>query len=166
MLKLREVNLDELDIAMEIIDIGKKHLKEQGIDQWQNGYPDFECIKGDALLKRGFFITDDEEILGYICIDYNGEPAYDNLDGEWASDEKYVVGHRMAMNENSRGRNLSTKIFELIEEMSIARGVHYMRVDTDENNPKMQHVFRKVGFEYRGKIWFDNSEKIAFDKKF
>lgn len=40
------------------------------------------------------------------------------------------------------------------------------RVDTDSDNKKMQHILKKNGFDYCGTIWFDNSEKIAFDKKF
>ncbi len=165
-MKLMAMKENEVHLGMEIIDAAKAHLKEQGIDQWQTGYPDFDCLKSDSINNKGFFIVDNEDVLGYLCIDFEGEPAYDNLNGSWNSDESYVVVHRMAFNDKARGRKLSDIVFGLVEEMSRERGVNYFRVDTDADNKKMQHILSKNGFSYCGTIWFDNSEKIAFDKKF
>ncbi len=151
--------------AMQIIDMAKNHLKEQGIDQWQTGYPDLECIKNDTKKGIGYFVKDNDDVLAYLCIDFEEEPAYGTLNGKWASDEKYVVVHRMAISDEHRGKNVSDKIFGLVEDLAKSQGVNYFRVDTDEANKKMQHILKKNGFEHRGVIWFDNSEKIAFDKK-
>lgn len=68
-MEIRLVSLKELDLAIEIIDMAKNHLKEQGIDQWQAGYPDAECIKNDILSKKGYFATRNDEILGYLCME-------------------------------------------------------------------------------------------------
>ena len=160
------VKLEEIQIAMDIINGAKKHLKEQGIDQWQTGYPDYDCIKNDIMTEKGFFIVEDNTILGYLCADYNGEPAYKDMKGTWNTSEEYVVVHRMAFTENARGKGMSTVAFQLVEEMSKKRGIHSFRVDTDADNKKMQHILKKSGFTYCGTIWFDNSEKIAFDKTF
>lgn len=46
-----------------------------------------------------------------------------------------------------------------------AKGISNFRVDTDEANKIMQHVLEKNGFTYCGVIWFDNSQKIAFEKR-
>ncbi|ONI43292.1 GNAT family N-acetyltransferase [Candidatus Epulonipiscium fishelsonii] len=165
-MELRLMQLSETDIAMNIINGAKKHLKEQGIDQWQKGYPDYDCIKNDAINNKGFFAVDNDKIVGYLCIDFDGEPAYDNLQGSWSSDNSYVVVHRMAISEATRGQNLSSQIFKLVEKMSAEKGINNFRVDTDAANVKMQHILKKNGFIYRGTIWFDNSEKIAFDKQF
>ena len=37
MIVLRLVKLEEIEIVIEIINLAKRHLKEQGIDQWQTG---------------------------------------------------------------------------------------------------------------------------------
>ncbi len=165
-MKLVKATINDTKKAMQIINMAKKHLKEQDIDQWQNGYPDINCITNDTQSERGFFVCENEEILAYLYIDFSGEPAYENIDGEWLCNEKYVVVHRMAISENARGKRLSAEIFRLVEDFAKKQGVYYFRVDTDEANLKMQHILKKNGFEYRGKICFDNSEKIAFDKKF
>ncbi len=161
---LRPAQNNEIDVAMNIINMAKKHLKEQGIDQWQNGYPDHTVIQNDIRQGKGFFVIDGDEINGYLCIDFDGEPAYETLNGEWVTDDKYVVVHRMAFTDSARGKGISTTVFNLVEEMAREKGIRSFRVDTDEANLKMQHVLKKNGFTYRGTIWFDNSQKIAFDK--
>lgn len=166
MISLRLAAMNELDIAMDIIDSAKAHLKTQGIDQWQTGYPDEACIKSDILAERGFFAVEGDEILGYLCVDYVGEPAYRDMRGTWNTAEDYVVVHRMAFSDKARGKGASSAVFQLVEDMSRERGITSFRVDTDEGNKKMQHVLKKSGFTYCGTIWFDSSEKIAFDKRF
>ena len=37
---LEQAKMEDIEIAMDIINDGKKYLKQQGIDQWQTGYPD------------------------------------------------------------------------------------------------------------------------------
>lgn len=165
-MELLKTSMEDVSLAMEIIDMAKAHLKAQGIDQWQTGYPDLECLKNDALNGKGYFVKDGDNVMAYLCIDFGGEPAYDNLNGTWSSSEPYVVVHRMAMNTNFRSQGLSSTVFGLVEELAAAQGVNNFRVDTDADNQKMQHILKKTGFTYRGTIWFDNSEKIAFDKIF
>ncbi len=165
-MKLQLALLDELEKAMEIINMAKKHLQDQGIDQWQSGYPDAQCITDDIMNQKGYFLVDNQDILGYLCIDFQGEPAYDTLNGNWSSSEDYVVVHRMAFHDNARGKNISGIVFPLVEILSKEKNVQYFRVDTDADNMKMRHILTKNGFHYCGTIWFDNSEKIAFDKHF
>lgn len=166
MLELRLVKLEEVQIAMDIINTAKTHLKAQGIDQWQTGYPNYNCIKNDIEFGKGYFVVDNGTILGYLCVDYDGEPAYEKMQGEWNTSEHYVVVHRMAFTDHARGKGISSIAFQLVEELSKKKGISSFRVDTDAGNKKMQHILQKNGFSYCGIIWFDNSEKIAFDKNF
>lgn len=184
MIQLRKAEQTETDIAMKIINQAKAHLKEQGIDQWQSGYPDRMCIEKDIRMGKGYFLAEksaenlaanciessteyfagNEEILGYLCIDFDGEPAYESLDGTWLINGKYVVVHRLALADEVRGKGISFEVFRLVEELCRANDIHDFRVDTDAGNMKMQHILKKTGFEYRGTIEFDDSEKIAFEK--
>ena len=165
MIKLRLAMSEEKDKAMQIIEAGRAHLKAQGINHWQNGYPDQSRIEKDLQLKKGYFVVDENDILGYLCIDFDGEPAYASLNGEWGTSEKYVVVHRMAFNDDSRGKGLASAVFDLVEALSREKNVFDFRIDTDDGNEKMKHILTKYGFTYRGLILFENSVKIGYDKK-
>ncbi len=163
-MELKLAEFKDIEIAVKIIDEAKAHLKEQGINQWQNGYPDYDAIKKDISTNKGYFLVNEDEILGYLCIDFDGEPAYDTLKGSWNSNKKYVVVHRLAFSQNARGKGIAHEVFNLVCKESLNKNIDYFRVDTDADNIKMQHILKKNGFEFCGTIWFDNSEKIAFDK--
>ena len=141
MYKLKNTVAGEENLAMDIINQAKAFLKEQGIDQWQTGYPNMEAILGDIEKQRGYFFLENDVIFGYACIDYEGEA------------------------KESRGKGLADVAFRLVAEQAKSKGIENFRVDTDEANKIMQAVLKRNGFTYCGVIWFDNSEKIAFEKK-
>ena len=167
MCSLRLVSIEEVEQAMNIINQAKAYLKAQGIDQWQTGYPDADSIKKDIQNETGYFmLSEEQDILAYMCIDFAGEPAYEELNGKWLSEreEPYVVVHRLAIAELGRGQGNAAKAFDLAEQLARKRGIRYFRVDTDDRNVIMKHILKKQGFTYCGEIWFDNSVKIAFEK--
>ena len=104
MRRLRAAALSEVELAMDIINQAKAHLRAQGIDQWQTGYPDWDCLERDVRTGKGYFLEEDGIPLGYLCVDFDGEPAYDHLNGTWAWEEPYVVAHRLALSDAARGR--------------------------------------------------------------
>ena len=164
MRRLRAAALSEVELAMDIINQAKAHLRAQGIDQWQTGYPYRDCLERDVRTGKGYFLEEDGIPLGYLCVDFDGEPAYDHLNGTWAREEPYVVVHRLALSDAARGRGAAGTAFQLVEDLCRDRGGREFRVDTDAGNHKMQHILAKQGFQYRGTIRFDNSEKIAYEK--
>lgn len=163
-MELRKAEVRELDIAMELIDQAKASLRAQGVDQWQSGYPDRECLRSDLERGTGYFCVEDGAAVGYLCVDFDGEPAYDTLDGAWLTEQPYVVVHRLALDDRVKGRGLASRVFALVEDLAGKRGIHSFKVDTDRDNRVMRHLLEKNGFTCCGTIRFDNSEKIAFEK--
>lgn len=161
---LKQAELQDQEIAVNLIDEAKRFLKAQGIDQWQTGYPDKETIFEDIIHKRGYLITEGAQVLAYLCIDFQGEPAYENLKGKWESDLPYAVIHRMAISNTYRGRGLAGVIFQKAEALCRKKGISSIRVDTDEDNIIMRHILERNGFVHCGTVWFDNSIKHAYEK--
>lgn len=154
----------EIPLAMEILNMAIAHLKSNGTDQWQGGYPNLAVVEEDIALKRGYFAMFQGEILGYLCIDFHGEPVYDKIDGQWASQEDYAVVHRMAFHEKFRGKKLGTQAFQAVEELVKAQSVRNFRIDTAVDNPTMQKVLENSGFTYRGMVYYDRGKRMAYDK--
>lgn len=155
---------DALEI-MEIINGAKKHLNEQGIDQWQNGYPNIERIKDDILAQKGCILVDNKEIMAYFLAEFDGDKDYENIDGKWETERNSVVLHRVAMSVKHRGQGLSKHIFLQVAKMCLEKNVEGIRIDTHEDNKKMQHILKKNGFEYRGIVYVEGKKRMAFDKK-
>ena len=161
---LRLTQSSELPLAMDIINQAKSFLRAQGIDQWQDGYPDESILRADIEAGRGYFLIVGEEITGYLCVDFGGEPAYEAIDGAWLTGGTYGVVHRLAILPAFRSRGLASAAFELAAQLCLKRGVFSLRADTDPCNQIMQRAMKRSGFVYCGTILFAGSPKIAFER--
>lgn len=166
----REITLvparkEDIDACAQIIENAKQFQREQGFVQWTDSYPNRDTVCEDVSLGWGYRLLVDGYLAGYMCVHCDGEPAYDKIQGAWKTKEPYGVMHRMAIAREFRGQGLTNTVFALIEELCKSRGIHGLRVDTDFHNKRMQHVFEKCGFTYRGEIELDG-RKLAYDKIF
>ena len=126
-------------------------------------YPNFDTIVEIYNAKKVCH-QNDGDIIGYMCIDFSGEPAYDDIKGAWRRDTPYAVIHRMAFSQKARGKGIAGIAFDLIERFCLEQGVRNIRVDTDFPNKRMQHILEKQGFVHCGVIVFQGGEKLAYDK--
>lgn len=175
---LRKAELEELETAFGIIRQGREYLKMQGLDQWQGEYPDRESVRQDLAARKGYFLTDGVAAMAYLCMDFDGEPAYREIQGAWLTevDAPYLVIHRLAFDAAFRGKGLAKKVFELAaalcreqnvlgqEQTSEHQKIVSIRVDTDPANQIMQKALERAGFVYCGRIWFAGSDKLAYEK--
>ncbi len=87
----------DMDALLVILDEAKAYLKESGVNQWQEGYPNREALLEDMELGRGwvFDCVDDGAVAGYACISMTPELCYRQIDGAWLTEgENYAVIHR------------------------------------------------------------------------
>ena len=104
---LKKAELNQLPAAMELINDGKQYLKEQGSDQWQTGYPDEADILEDIRQGKGYFVTDGTQPLAYLCVDFEGEPAYAQTKGNWLTDgSSSGVVHRLPPGRHAAEKGL------------------------------------------------------------
>ncbi|MGI6027801.1 MAG: GNAT family N-acetyltransferase [Candidatus Heteroscillospira sp.] len=154
----------DIEICSAILESAKAFQREQGFVQWTDDYPNIDVIRDDVKNSKGYVVKSGEKIAGYMCIDFDGEPAYDKIEGNWNTTEPYAVVHRMAFSPEFRGIGLADITFKLIEELCVDRGVMSIRIDTDFPNKRMQHILEKNGFVNCGVIVFQGSGKLAYDK--
>ena len=155
---------EELDRYCAVIQAGRDFQREQGFVQWTEDYPSREILERDLRSRKGYALLADGELAGYLCLDFDGEPAYGAIDGAWGTEEPYGVVHRMAFAAEFQGKGLADAAFRLIEEACRSRGVRSLRMDTDPSNSRMQHILEKNGMVRRGVISYQGDGKLAYDK--
>lgn len=156
----------EYEACYEIIEMGRTFQRKQGFVQWTETYPGRDTIRADIQNKKGYVVKADGAIAGYLCLDFDGEPAYEDIAGRWGTEGPYAVVHRMAFHNAFRGMGLMGITFRLIEAECLQNGVRTLRADTDFSNERMQHILTKHGFQKRGIVLFQGSGKLAYDKSF
>lgn len=163
-MELRVANHDDKEEIMNIIEQARNHLKEANIDQWQQGYPDAAIIEEDIENKRGYILFDNDENIGYLCLDFGGDASYDEIEGKWLSEQPYAVIHRLAISDKARGKGKGVEAFSLAWNVCVQKKVFSLRVDTHEENMKMQHIIKKSGFVYCGIVYQLEGKRLAYEK--
>ena len=160
----RQATISEIPQIWIILEEAIIRRKKDGSEQWQDGYPNPEVVRKDIEKGAGFVLIENETIIGYTAILINDEPEYDNIKGEWLSNEDFVVFHRVALSENHLGKGLAKKIFEFIEGFALNNNIYSIKADTNFDNHAMLKIFDKTGYQYCGKVYFRGGERLAFEK--
>ena len=167
-MKLRKSVNEDINNIIQIIDEAKEALKEQGIDQWQNGYPNADVIRNDILNNHSYVFIKNNEIVATSAVSFDGEKTYDKIyDGNWISNDEFAVIHRIAISNKYKGTGIASEIIKMIEAICLDKNVHSIKVDTHEFNMPMQKLLKKNDFKYCGVIYLeDKSKRVAFEKIF
>lgn len=154
----------EIPRIWEILQQAISRRKNDGSNQWQDGYPNPEVIKADIEKGNGFVLVDGAEVVGYCAVLINDEPEYERIVGKWLTNEDFVVFHRVAIAEEHLGKGLAKKMIQHIEGFALENNIHSVKADTNFDNKAMLSIFEKLGYTYCGKVYFRGSERRAFEK--
>lgn len=161
---IRKAVTEDIESILEIVGDAQQSLKNRNVDQWQNGYPNHESILSDIEKGIGFVALCEDEIVAYAAIIINGEPEYKNLDGEWLSNQDYVVIHRICVKKGHTRQGLASVMMKKAEEIAQQNDAHSFKIDTHKDNKYMLNLLGKEGFTCCGEIHYPHGERIAFEK--
>ncbi len=145
----------DAEAILAVMEEAKAFLRERGVDQWQDGYPNRETIMADIAAGRGwaFDCLDTGELAGYECVSMEPEACYPGIDGKWLTEgENYAVIHRTMAAAKFRGTRLSGEMFSFAEELASGMGKQSVRVDTHRDNAPMNRLCEKRGYTYCGVV--------------
>jgi hypothetical protein len=130
----RKAEISEIPQIWDILQFAIIRRKEDGSDQWQDGYPNPAVVQKDIEKGEGFVLTEEKTIVGYSAVLINDEPQYAKIEGKWLTNDDFVVFHRVAISEKYLGKGCALKIFE------------------------------KLGYTFCGKVYFRGGQRKAFEK--
>ena len=173
---LRKAVPADLDKISLIMTQAVDQMLREGKKQWDRTYPlpadileDMEKGYGFVLCRKaGPFPGEeglrDEEILSYAAVVFDGEKAYDNIEGQWISSGPYVVVHRIAVSDSYKKMGTATRMMEMIGDYSLEKGFPSFRIDTNYDNIYMQKMLSALGFTYTGKCFYPRGERLCYEK--
>jgi GNAT superfamily N-acetyltransferase len=163
-IQFRKTTQQDIPQIWEILQKAIQRRKEDGSNQWQNGYPNPEVIRNDMEKEAGFVLMDDEKVIGYCAVFINDEPAYADIEGKWLTNDDFVVFHRVAVAEEYLGKGLAKEMMKFIEEFALDNSIYSVKADTNFDNLAMMKSFEKAGYTYCGEVYFRGSARKAYEK--
>ena len=162
----RRAKKEDIKKIMSIIKKAQAYLKAEGVNQWQNNYPNEETIEKDIDDGNFYVLVEDNKILGITALIFGEDITYKKIyEGKWLTEGKYAVIHRMAVDLEEKRKGLASKILKEAEKTTMDNNIYSIRVDTHRDNKAMQGLLEKNGFKYCGIIYLkDGNERLAFEK--
>lgn len=163
-LKFRRATPADIHPIEQIIRRAQAQLREAGSRQWQDGYPAARDLASDIAQGYGYVLCN-PCVIAYGAVIFDGEPAYNTIEGHWPSEEPYVVVHRLAVAGEQQGRGIATEFMHRTEALARKSGIGTFRIDTAHENGIMQRLLGREGFVYCGKIRHRGGERLAYWKR-
>ena len=157
-MEFRKSELRDIPEMVGIINDAVAFLRDSGVNQWQDGYPNEAVLKNDIALGRSYVLTDGGSVVGTVVLSFEKDHCYDDIDGKWLNDEPYAVIHRSAVSAKARGKGCGRRLYEECERLAAQNGFMNIRVDTHRDNKVMNTMLTQYGYTMCGTIFVDTAE--------
>ena len=152
-LRFRKGEESDLERIMELVADAQNWFRQQGVDQWQDGYPTREIISSDILGGENYIVEHDGVASATAVISFRGEPTYSEIKGKgWLNENCYAVVHRIAVADECRRKGIAKEILYFAEELCAERGISDIRIDTHRDNRAMRSLLKRMGYAHCGRI--------------
>ncbi len=167
---LRKTTYSDIHAVMDIIHTAQHSLRDMGVNQWQNNYPNEVVITNDINKGNAYVLLDENIIIATAVISFETEPNYDKIyEGQWLTDTKYAVVHRLAVADNYKRSGIASLFMDMIRDFCLEFGICSIKIDTHRDNLPMKNMLFKKGYKYCGIIYLGNrfencdAERLAFE---
>jgi GNAT superfamily N-acetyltransferase len=161
---LRKANDSDAPTIWNILQEAIEQRKLEGSRQWQDGYPNEQTVQDDIAKGYAHVLVAEDVIVAYAALIFDGEPAYEAIEGKWLTYGDYVAVHRVATSNAAKGKGVATRLLQLLEQLCLERKVRSIKLDTNFDNLPMLKILNKLNYTYCGEIFFKGASRKAYEK--
>ena len=150
------ISLGEIHEIDEIIALTKAcglNLRQNGIDQWDENYPDRNSIQLDLETRTLFTYREGIEILGIVVLNERQDEEYSGINWSTSEAAKNLVVHRLAVRPDQQGKGIAKKLMDFSEKYALEKGYASIRLDTYSQNPRNQRFYINRGYTDLGPVY-------------
>ncbi len=157
---------EDFEEVWKIVDDARNRMLREGKQQWDNNYPLPSHIHNDIANETAYVLKDSSgKTVCFGAVIFDGEAAYESIEGRWLSEKEYVVVHRLAVSQETQGQGVASLFLQQVEKLARQKGIESFKVDTNFDNFAMMAVLDKLGFTYCGEISYDKGKRRAYEKE-
>lgn len=150
---ISEGTIHEIEEILALTKACGKHMRDNGIDQWDENYPDRGSLLNDIETKTLFAYREQGTILGIVVLNESQDEEYGELNWSTSDDDKNIVVHRLAVRPDQQGKGLARKIMDFAEQWAKDNQYDAIRLDTFSQNPRNQKFYTNRGYNDLGAVY-------------
>ncbi len=166
-MRIVQAQAQQLAAIMEMYASCISGMLAQGIDQWDETYPNKEIIAQDINESCYYVGVVENEIVAGMRVDNVQDPTYLNID--WVDkSNNFMLVHRLGSKTKVWSKGVGSAMMDFAENLAKEKGCSSFRLDTYSHNPKAICFYKKRGYTQLGDIHLKPNKDIyyCFEKLF
>lgn len=153
------------DVAeiMGLIRSVSESMSDDGIDQWDDIYPDSDTIEQDISQGALFAYFSDGKIAAIMVLNESFDPSYDTVDWSPRIKRPRFV-HRLCVSPMFRKKGIAKTLMEYAEKEAIGNGFDSIRLDAYSKNPAAVKLYQNLGYRMAGEVDLRKGRFFCFEK--
>ena len=152
----------EIEVILTLTRACGKHMRDNGIDQWDENYPDRERILNDLQTETLFACREGGEVLGIVVLNETQDEEYEEINWSTSANDKNIVVHRLAVRPDQQGKGLGRKLMDFAEQWARENDYDAIRLDTYSQNPRNQRFYRNRGYKDLGPVYLKYKKDFPY----
>lgn len=153
---------EELDAILALTRACGKHMRENGIDQWDENYPDRMSLERDITSNTLFAYREKGEVIGIVVLNETQDPEYADIQWSTKESDRNIVVHRLAVSPDHQGQGIARKIMDFAEEWAHKNDFDAIRLDTFSQNPRNQRFYKNRGYTELGSVYLSYKKEHPY----
>lgn len=145
--------MTEIDAIVQLTKACGQHMRNNGIDQWDEEYPTRDIIENDVKTGTLFAYREEDEIVGIVVLNESQDEEYKEIDWSTNDSDRNIVVHRLAVHPSQQGKGIGKKLMDFAEQWAKSHNYDAIRLDTYSQNMRNQKFYMKRGYTDLGSVF-------------
>lgn len=155
---IRKAESRDLAEVMEIIVRCTQELRDNGILQWDDVYPDAAVLEDNLRAGTLYVIPQDGACQAAVCLNEEQPEEYGFLPWTYGSGRVLTI-HRLCVHPDWQGQGLASRLLAFAEEHAAGHGYAAIRFDVYSGNPRALALYERHGYQrVEGAVYFPRRE--------
>jgi GNAT superfamily N-acetyltransferase len=147
---IRQLSVENIEEAYLIIKDVISSMRKQGIDQWDELYPNKTVIMKDIFLNQAVGYFDGDKLLAYMALNDEYAPEYDSI--KWNTTGSALIVHRLSVISAKQGNGIARNMMLYAEQYAMKNKYCSLRLDAFVNNSFANRLYMNMGYDKPGII--------------
>ncbi len=159
---IRKAKQNEINKIMNIIKKAVSNMISQGIEQWDDIYPNEEVIKRD-LYEESLYVYYEEMVKGIIVLNEHQDDEYETVEWKMQYGRPMVI-HRLCIDPDYQGIGIAKAMIDFAEGFAVNNKYDSIRLDAFVYNNKACRLYEGKGYKRVGVVNFRKGPFYCYEK--
>ena len=155
---VQKVKKEEVERVGEIFGRCADIMNANGLYNWTRAYPTAREAAVDQEKGTIYGIYEEDLLIGVITLDQTPAAEYAAVEWQYPLEDSLCV-HRVAIDPPYHSAGAASRLLQYAEELARAQGLKAMRIDSFSKNQRAVQLYRRLGFELRGDIFYNKKDE-------